>query len=155
MAQGRASHQELGTSVAVSPKVISGHHSPPPLAPGGSAGVPVRRGGAGVAPPSADPGPTMRPCARGHGHCKLGPPHPRRVEEDPRGNQVGSGRERYQARCHLGRTQPTSTSAHRGGDSCLPRSRAGPPSTTPAIYPPKLLANTDIPLLAETRVPGS
>lgn len=30
-----------------------------------------------------------------------------------------------------------------------------PPSTTPAIYPPKLLANTDIPLLAETRVPGS
>lgn len=76
MAQGRASHQELGTSVAVSPKVISGHHSPPPLAPGGSAGVPVRRGGAGVALPSADPGPTMRPCARGHGHCKLGPPPP-------------------------------------------------------------------------------
>ena len=41
-----------------------------------------------------------------------------------------------------------------GTPACLAPVQA-PPSTTPAIYPPKLRANTDIPLLAETGVPGS
>lgn len=128
---------EFGELAAVFWKVISSYHSPPPLVPGSSTGVPVPGKGQGWPPHQLTWAPHMKVSAQAaSGAGPRGKPAQLQAEGECRGRGAGPG-----PGIIWGAPSPTSKSAGHGGGS-RPLHSHGSPSRHHTCHLPPAAAGT-------------